>query len=739
MTENRIEEQRIEEDYQAIQSDIYDKQLKAALEKLILFLSTTSLWELHQEVEHTQISYNYMLQYMSQGIQDPDRKKLYNKLLINVLEIADKIKRERLSAISMHHYYQISAELRHFSIENLKNLRTELETYTENLAIANLIPQSNNTDAERIRKQHEEANKLLFEATWTNASWTPEEEREAILLLKSEQVTENDLGLFVSAVTLSLMEFFDFKKLMWLFNAYEHTSTQVSQRALVGLAFTFSLHYLRIELYAEAMARISLLNENEKFSKELNHVYIQWLRSQETDKIDKKMREEIIPEMLRSANQQGFKYGIEELEEDLDDQNPDWKQSKQSDLENKLREMSELQIEGSDVYMSTFSHLKSYPFFKTFSNWFYPFDKQHSEVVKEFNDSQRATSIIDLILDSGFFCDSDKYSLCFTMLHIPQEQRDMMLSQMSEQQMDELTDKQKTESMKKASKQPEVICNQYMHSLYRFFKIHPQRREFTPMFDINMELHALPVLHEIYQKPELLIELGDYHFNKKHFMKAGGLYAEAISYLGGDANLLQKVGYCLQKERRYKEAIEILQRADVIKPDNVWTNRHLATCYRLIEEYEQAAEYYQKVEKVQPENHQVLFYRGTCLAEMERYDEALNYFFKLDFIEQNCVKAWRGIGWCSFVLKKRAQALKYYTKVMENSPLWQDYINIGNVYWCEGNIPKTIEMYHLGKEKCLSNPDRDLSDFYNLMHEGEEHLIEQGINKDDFPLMSDLI
>ena len=43
---------------------------------------------------------------------------------------------------------------------------------------------------------------------------------------------------------------------------------------------------------------------------------------------------------------------------------------------------------------------------------------------------------ISLILQSGFFCNSDKYSLCFTMAHIPQSQRTMMLSQMTSQDLD---------------------------------------------------------------------------------------------------------------------------------------------------------------------------------------------------------------------------------------------------------------------------------------------------------------
>lgn len=67
-----------------------------------------------------------------------------------------------------------------------------------------------------------------------------------------------------------------------------------------------------------------------------------------------------------------MKFGFEESDEEKDDTNPDWADAiEKSGLGDKLREMNELQLEGADVYMSTFSQLKSYPFFREISNWFY--------------------------------------------------------------------------------------------------------------------------------------------------------------------------------------------------------------------------------------------------------------------------------------------------------------------------------------------------------------------------------
>lgn len=57
-------------------------------------------------------------------------------------------------------------------------------------------------------------------------------------------------------------------------------------------------------------------------------------------KIDKKMREEIIPEMLKNvSSMRNMRFGFEENEDENDDKNPDWADAfEQSGLGDKLRE-----------------------------------------------------------------------------------------------------------------------------------------------------------------------------------------------------------------------------------------------------------------------------------------------------------------------------------------------------------------------------------------------------------------
>ena len=662
-----MNEQAIQEQYQHIVSLLEQKRLKEAQIQLEAFLWNCNDWTLRNRLEQAKVSYQYMLQYMRQGVNDPERQKLYRQLLAETRELAEQARISLLDEVSTHYYHALHKNKRNMAAGyGMSSWLKVLESFPDDMAVCQLMP-DNKQSLDSALQRHEETAQYLFLTTWGNNGWTAEEEQEARMYLESELLPVNDLCLFTGAVLLSLMECFDPRKFSWLLDAATHANTQVSQRALVIIAIVLHIHPNRLWLYPELEARLSLLNEDGSFGKQLNRVYIQLLRSQETEKIDKKMREEIIPEMMKNVSiMRNMKYGFEE-NMDEDDRNPDWEKAfEESGLGDKIREMNELQLEGADVYMSTFAQLKSYPFFQNPHNWFYPFDMQHSGIIREFGLKPTGdNAILSLILQSGFFCNSDKYSLCFTMAHIPQAQRNMMLSQMTSQDLNELMDESKSSGLRQYAQRPDVISNQYIHDLYRFFKLSQRRHEFRDIFKEEIALHRIPALKDILRKPELLVTIADFHFRKEHPAEALGIYQEVIDMNYADADIFQKTGYCLQKEKRYKEAISAYRKADVLKPDHIWTIRHLATCYRQLRDFASALEYYRKVEAMQPENRNVTFFIGSCLAEQERYEEALQCFFKLDLMENDCIKAWRAIGWCSFVSGKSEQAMRYYEKVLD--------------------------------------------------------------------------
>lgn len=725
MTEKEINEQ-----YEQICDLLKASRLKEAMTQLDAYLQSCNAYRLRTKLEEVQMSYQYMLQYMRQGVDDAERTGLYRKLVVMVWMLADQTHLRLLDEVSPS-YYHTSRKVEQ-SVPPLHEWLDLVQQFPDDLAVCKLMPANENSLNEILNK-HEKAQRQAFLTIWRNSMWTPADVTALSDAYKSELIPVNDLCLFVSAITLSLMQCFDPLKFAFLLDVRSHQNVHISQRAMVGMVLVILTHPEQMQLYPEFLLGLSLEAEETGLSKHINSIYIQLLRAQETEQIDKKMREEIIPEMMRNVNlMRNMKLGIDEMPED-EEQNPDWEKAMEEKLGDKIREMGELQQEGADVYMSTFAQLKGFPFFRELPNWFYPFDVNHSAVISQFGlDAKPEKSALSLILHSGFFCNSDKYSLCFIMNQVPEEQRGQLFDQLTAQGMDELKDDQRMLDFKKYAERPEVVSNLYIQDLYRFFKLYPRRHEFRNPFASRIALHELPCMQQMLAAPELQKTVADFHFKKEHYQEAQKLY-ERVADLLPEAEMFQKLAYCCQKQKLYEKAVTYYHKADLLKPDHIWTIRRLATCYRQLRNYDAALEYYQKAEEIQPENYNLLFYTAACLAEMEQYDAALKYLYKLDYLNADNPKTWRALAWCSFQTRAYDQAMKYYEKLLVEKPVAADFLNAAHVSWAKGLVAEAAELYTQAAQRCESHDA-----FLALFDKDIETLQKHGISEADIPLMKDL-
>ena len=726
-----MNEQAIQEQYQHIVNLLEQKRLKEAQVQLEAFLWNCNDWTLRNRLEQAKVSYQYMLQYMRQGVNDPERQKLYRQLLAETWELAEQTRISLLDEVSTRYYHSLHKNKKNMVAGyGMSSWLKVLESFPDDMAVCQLMP-DNKQSLDSALQRHEGTAQYLFLTTWGNSGWTAEEEQEARLYLESELLPVNDLCLFTGAILLSLMECFDPRKFSWLLDAATHADTQVNQRALVIIAIILHIHSSRLRLYPELMAKLSLLDEDGSFGKQLNRVYIQLLRSRETEKIDKKMREEIIPEMMKNP-----KLNLEGLDEDAEDHNPEWEEwIDRSGITDKLRELGELQMSGADVYMSTFSQLKQFPFFRKISHWFYPFDPQYQDIAKlSLGNDEQKISLLNILMNSDVFCNSDKYSFCFTMLQMPESQRNLMQQQLNGQHeaSEELKERLKEISQSKA--RAEFVSRQYIHDLYRFFKLWSRRHEIHDIFEDTLDLWNKEALSQALLHKEYINKLADYLFTHDDLAEAGILYDKSIElYNRKNAELWQKAGFIYQKIGSYKKAIDYYLQSDLLIPDNTWNNRHLAQCYRKEGNYPKALEYYNKVEQAQPDSLNLALQIGQCLMALERYDEALAYFFKVEYLDKKPQNARRAIGWCSFITGNHQQAKKYYDLLIsEPKPIMEDWMNAGHVYYILNETEKSIEYYRKAQELCDSHDE-----FVRLYQIDKKDLIKQGANEVDLFILPD--
>jgi len=172
-----MNERTINEQYKYIVELIEQKRLKEALTQLESFLWQCPDWELRNRLEQLQTSYNFMLQYMKQGIADPERKKLYIKLLSDTWEIADQARLLQLDDISTRYYHDVRKKrTQDLAAYNTNVLMHILESFNDDLAVSGLLSDSN---IDAVLKRHEDTQKFMFLQTWSNSYWTTEDEADA--------------------------------------------------------------------------------------------------------------------------------------------------------------------------------------------------------------------------------------------------------------------------------------------------------------------------------------------------------------------------------------------------------------------------------------------------------------------------------------------------------------------------------------------------------------------------------
>ncbi len=734
-----MEEKRINEIQRKVNILLREKRLKPALERLGEEIDSLNSWELRTRYSEVTTAYNYMLEYMCKGMPDPNRALMHSELIGKAYLLNDEIAISRLAEHSISVYCQMRRKYKGEAA--ISDYHHRLREHSMNMAMMQLMP-GNEEKIKEVAKRHEQESGELFMQLWSEGSWSKKQRSEAQEMLDDLEVDNNDKAMFVSAITISLFKIFDPLKAIFLCDAATHEEVAISQRALVGLFITTFINNYRIEYYPELKRRIEQLCETPDFENRLLIMQLQLLRTRETQKIDRKMREEIIPAMLKNPNIRNAKLGLDlEKELEQDDKNPEWQAWIDDDgIKNKLDEMAQWQTEGADVYMSTFSQLKHYPFFNEMPNWFRPFDINNSAVAGIIPSSADTNKInvLKTLFASKFFCNSDKYSFCFTLQQVPEEQRSMLMGQLGEQHGEDIADPDTEQPSIPRKVEEELQSNQYIQDLYRFFKLSSFRNEFTDPFTLSLNLLESESPGNLLRTPQSMLRIFRYLLQKEYYTEASEI-GSSIEHLKEenvcDTQFYQEMGYCKQKAAEYDAALKYYNKADIVKPDTLWTVRHIAQCHRLKRDPKSALPYYLQAEQLAPDNRAILMQTGECLVALKRFDEAFNRFFKVEYLEPDSIRSWRAIAWCSFMVEKYEQAAEYYSR-LHASPKrnMQDWLNAGHVELVRGNNNPAIEFYQKAAALC-----KDGDEFSSNLFGDKKVLLAKGVSFNDLILIRDIV
>ncbi len=726
--------EELNKQYNEICNNLAARRLKPAFDLIGKLISQNSLGEYTDEFRNLEETYHFMLKYTVEGIRDPERQKIYRKLLVSVFELTDKINEAIRLKYSPSVEYEKKRMFKDQYIQDFSKFTSGLEDFY--LQDDSSSPEDEETALVAAKKNLENMRRMFYHI-WFRDKLAPEESEAIRTFLLRPVMTIPYKSFVVSALTLSLQRYFDQEKFNILFDTYDSQEVEINQRALVGLLINLYHFNIRLPFYPSVTGRLKLLNESPQFKQNLERIIVQFIRSKETEKLQQRIRDEILPEMIKISPNLKDKINLDSLMEEglTEDKNPDWEEifKDSPGLINKMEEFSELQMEGADVFMGSFAMLKSFPFYNEMSNWFIPFFPENPEISSSLDVSDVVNKhLIDVVSKAPILCNSDKYSFCFSMQSLPKENREF-LAQGINAEMEQLKEIEDDEMLLDAARKAEFVSNQYIQDLYRFYKLFPRKHDFEDIFKWRFDFHNKIELGSILKEdPKVLRNIAEYYFAKNHFAEASEIFSSLLK-LEQTGELYQKIAFCYQKTGNFEKALEGYLKAELYDINRSWNLKKIALCYRNLKQPAEALDYYREAEKLEPDNLNNQLNIGHCLLELDQFEEALNVYFKVEYLSPGNTKVWRPIAWCSFLTGKKEQAEKYLLKIIANEPNKHDYMNIGHVQWSLGKRKEALEYY----QKSISKEGFTEPEFLEVFEEDLPYLLRQDIDSEDVPIMLD--
>ena len=712
--------------YKTICNHITEKKLADAFLLIEKYINNLNNSELKRSFEKQKETYSYLLEYTFKGIDDPQKPDIYRRIQIGLMQIAEQLKDDFFLNDANS---KLSSEKRILNTEAVKN-KVSVESEINKL----LVDKRDFEESER-----KSALFKLFSFIWLSNDISDNDMVSLKKFSRSKKIASQEKSVIVSALTISLIKRFDKGKLISLFDFYDADEEGVWNRALVGIVVAFFVYNKRMYLYEDLSKKLKQIKKDDGIEQHIEDIILQFVRTKETEKIARKMRDEIIPEMQKFRPKIEEKLNLDDIISDslIEDQNPDWEElfDDAPDLLGKMADFSKMQLEGSDVFMSAFAMFKNFPFFMQTANWFMPFYAENNEVKNAFSDFDEGfdpDAFAKGLERSVFMCNSDKYSFCMNVQMMPKAQRSMIveLFKTEMQQMKEISDDD--ELLNKGVKDKQIFTR-YIQDLYRFFKLHPLHKEFNDFFNSSLDIHNTLFFKTIIKDKMVLKKISELYFKKEY-------YEEAIDALNGlklkgksAQKNYEKLGFAWQKLKNYDKALENYQKAELFGEASLWLTKKIAFCFRKNNNFKEALRYYQKAEKEEEDNLHIQANIGHCYLSVEDYDNALKKYFKVEYYEPENVMAMRPIAWCSFILGKFDTSVKYYSKLLDNKPTVFDYINFGHVLFCKGDKMKAVEMY------LKAIKIKDLKSFEDSITEDKEVLLKHGSEQTDIDLLIDYV
>ena len=665
--------------------------LQEAFSNLHALTEAAMQWDLTEKANDLERTYRYLLQYAMADTDDPSRAETLDGITDGIISVVDQCtRRARLDDNSPNLYY---STLRYEKLQP-DSITSLIGNYTEQASSNVFGDILGNSTSKTAKETLELLERRIFNRIWTTFPLSRADSTAISDALRSPLLPTGFKILLISSVMLGSLEFFETARIRLLLEFYSESKDINLRPVALTAAITAMLRQpsRTASPSVRALTHSMASTDRASFENDLRIVITELARTRDTERINQKMRDEVMPTIMsmRPKFQQRF---TDNDFSDLTDpeQSPEWMDMlDKSGLSDTFRELSEMQHEGADVMMSTFIHLKSFPFFNDVANWFLPFDTSHSSVVAA---ADHSSPIARMIAASPMLCDSDKYSMAFSLTMMPSAQRDMIASQLEAQKAD--IDAITADIINRDENDTKAVVNRYVRNLYRFFKLYRRKGEFNDPFASMPSAFDIPAIAPCLRSTETISDLAEFHFTHQMWSDALRLFNELDTVALPDAAFYQKIGFCYQNLGDLNSALDYYLRAELLDSTSMWTLRRIASCSRATGLWQQALDYYMRIDGKDPDKPSTTLAIGECLTELNRYADAVKTLYKAAYLKPDSMPALRRLAWALLLNGDLENSRRQYQKVIQASPSPADYINMGHIYLIEHNYFDAANAYKL--------------------------------------------
>lgn len=681
--------------------------------------------------------YQLLTDYWLSGYDDADRQRLFSDLLHHFYVLVSRLVLGECNRRTAFRLTLMQMAVQHTADWSVEHVKSELENYVSEQALLSLEAETEReAKLASLYSRHQQFMSHLFSHLWTSEMWHSSDADGYRDILLSPTVDTIDQQLLVSAITLAALNTFDIHKFRTMATVYQQsTDEQVRQRALVGWALVAADE--KTALYPEVQAITAMLCDDEHCREELAELQMQLVYCIDADADSRRIREEIMPDLLSHSNIKVTQHGLVEQEEDTLEEilHPDTAERHMEKMEESMKKMMAMQQQGSDIYFGGFSQMKRFPFFNDVSNWLVPFYPNHPAISRIWH-TARSRNFLHIITKVGAFCNSDKYSFVLAF--------DQVVSRLPKSMLD-MIDKGEAvptpvggEIAEEEQRKPAFVRRMYLQDLYRFFKLFSMRGEFrNPFAEANAagclffgrKLFSTTALQSHYVQIAAFLA-------KRKMNGAAKQVLQCCDEQRRDFQYYMMMGMLIQREAQSDDQLHRLEdcyrSACRLNADSERACYGLARTLFARHEYAESQQLFALLSTMRPDHLAYELGCAACLLNMNRSEEALKTLFRLSYDHPDDQQVERTLAWALTLSGRYEQAMKHYDRLLADKPQPDDWLNCGYCLWFQRRNREAAEMF-----RRLRASENDFDFGREFLQADLPFLAEKGIKEVEVRLMLD--